>query len=331
MARRSDPGTAMERAQDLAKNSKSNQNSKALVAVKAVEKAFDDRRVTDQLARVIPPHLTHAITPEILLANALMEIKANALLQQCTPVSVIGSVIRSARLGLIPDGILGHSYLVPRRAGKEKVWTCNLQLGYRGIALLCYQSNKVIFRCRIISEGDEWEYEEGLNPILRHKKQLNRVDPPEWDDFRLGYSVATFPDGRSDFRIVTIADLEKARKSSDSFRFSPATSPWTKWPEAMAEKTCLIKHSKQLPLSTKTMGEILRDERQEAGLMVQTSEMRDDEVDLGEAEVVDVGPAEVVREEEPPPPDSPEPGGCNHPPAAREDDGSCGACGAPPQ
>jgi phage RecT family recombinase len=320
----------MERAQELAANSKSNQKSQALVAVAAVERAFDDKRVTAQLARVIPPDLRLAITPEILLANALMEIKASQYLQKCTPISVIGSIIRSARLGLIPDGVLGHSYLVPRRAGQNKVWTCNLQLGYRGIALLCYQSNKIIFRCRIISEGDDWEYEEGLLPILRHKKMLNRVDTPEWDDFRMGYSVATFPDGRTDFRVITMADIEKARRSSDSFRMNPNQSPWTKWPEAMAEKTCLIKHSKQLPLSTKTMGEIVRDERQEAGVMIQTSEMGSEEVDLGEAEVVDVGPAEVSREEEPPPPDSPEPNGngCKHPPAAREDDGSCGACGA---
>ncbi len=330
MARQNDnSGTAMERAQNIAATAKSTANQKAENAVGEIMRSFDNPKVNEQLVRCTPPDLRMSITPESLLANALMEVKGNKYLQLCTPISVIGSVIRAARLGLIPDGMLGHSYLIPRRV--KNVWTCQLQLGYRGIALLCYQSNNIIFRCRVITKFDTYEYEEGLNPVLRHQRCLDRLETPVWDDFRLAYSVATFRDGRTDFRVLTMADLEKARGSSDSFKRNPDQSPWTSWPEAMAEKTCLIKHSKQLPLSTKTTKEILRDERMEIGKLAHTYDMDSrGEVDVGEldsdrGDVIDAT-ATVERPDEPPA-NGKKPKDCPHPPAAREDDGSCGACG----
>lgn len=324
--------TAMERAKDLAENSRAVARQKADNAILAISSAFDDKRILQQIERVTPLNLRQSINSEMLLASAALEIKQSKWLQMCTPISVLGAVIRCARLGLVPDGVLGHAYLTPRRvknADGVQEWTCNMQLGYKGIAHLVYRSDKIIFSCRIPAKGDDFDYDEGLEPFLRHKKKLDREKPPTWDEFICGYSVAIFPDGRRVFRIVTMADIEKARGCSDGYRRRPDASPWTKWPEAMAEKTCLIKHSKQLPLSAATVAEIAKDERQEIGRSVSTYKMTDSGVQESDCDlesgIIDV--TATVRDDEPPPADEPPPDVCSHPEAAREDDGSCGACG----
>ena len=321
-------GTAMERAKDMAATSKAVARQKAETAIQAVSNAFDNKAVIQQITRVTPENLRGSINSEMLLASALMEIKNSKWLQMCTPISVLGSVIKCAGLGLVPNGVLGHAYLTPRQvknADGVREWTCNMQLGYKGIAHLVYRSDKIIFSCRMPAEGDDFDYDEGLTPFLRYKKKLDRKVPPTWEEFLCGYSVATFPDGRRDFRVLSMADIEKARGCSDSYKRNKAFSPWTLWPEGMGEKTCLVKHSKQLPLSASTIAEIAKDEQREIGHTAQTYKQQGDEIkecEVVDGEVIDAT-ATVEPADEPTQADS----GCDHPMAAREDDGSCGACG----
>ena len=87
---------------------------------------------------------------------------------QCTVASMENAVKDSAVLGLDPTGLRGQGYIIPfsnKRGDKEATFIA----GAYGLVDLVYRTKKVAgLSFRLVHKDDEWQYEEGLNPILRH-------------------------------------------------------------------------------------------------------------------------------------------------------------------
>ena len=99
---------------------------------------IDNPSFKEQLARALPNALgTAGLTADRMVRLALTMLKRNEALQKCTPLSVMACVVEIAQLGLEPEGVLGHAYMVP--FGDQ----CTLIVGYRGFMHLMYQSGIV--------------------------------------------------------------------------------------------------------------------------------------------------------------------------------------------
>ena len=100
-------------------------------------KAADVRALLDrakgQIAAALPSH----IKAEHMIRVAFTSILKTPALLECDQKTLIGAVIEAAQLGLEPDGITGHAYLVPY--GKK----CQLIPGYKGLIRLARQSGEV--------------------------------------------------------------------------------------------------------------------------------------------------------------------------------------------
>jgi recombination protein RecT len=111
---------------------------------------------------------------------------------------------------------------------------------------MAYRSGEVsTIAAHVVYENDEFEYELGLEPVLKHKPaKSNRGEP--------AHVYATFhtKDGGYGFEVMSMDDVrEHAKKFSDAVK-NGKFSPWTTNFEEMAKKTVLKRVLKYAPMKT---------------------------------------------------------------------------------
>lgn len=231
-------------------------------------------KVKAQIANALPRHMT----PERMTRIALTELRKTPKLQQCNPASFLGAVVQCAQLGLEPGSSLGHAYILPfdRRkkiAGQWQTVATEAQviIGYRGMIDLARRSGQIVsIDARAVYEGDAFECEFGLDSKLVHV--------PAWDDpdrtskpLRFVYAVAKLKDGGVQFEVMSRAEVEAIRgraKSKDD-------GPWVTDFVPMALKTVIRRLFKYLPVSIELQTAIALDERSEAGISQDLSNIID--------------------------------------------------------
>lgn len=208
----------------------------------------------DQIKMALPRH----ITPDRFLRVVLTSLRKNPLLIECEEKSLLAAIMESAQLGLEPDGILGHAYLVPYRNNKLGVYEAQLQIGYRGYIDLARRSGQVqSIQAHIVYENDEFEIQYGLEEKLVHVPARGDRGEP------IGvYAIARFKDGSHHFEFLWAEDVERIRKMSKV----PDSGAWKDHWEAMWRKTAIRQLAKYLPLSVEMTRAAVLDEYAEAGL-----------------------------------------------------------------
>jgi|GEM_PF-1326117 recombination protein RecT len=193
-----------------------------------------------QLAAALPAY----IKPEFMVRAVMTALQADSKLLDCEPRSVLQRVFQCSQLGLLPDGVLGEAYLVPFDNKKANVTICTLIIGYHGLEKLARGSGLItkIF-ARDVREGDEFEYEEGLQPRLRHvpaaaSKRGKAVGY---------YAVACFRDRHTSpqFTYMSRDEVDEHRRKFALARGEG--SAWNTSYDAMACKTCKRKLCNELP------------------------------------------------------------------------------------
>lgn len=186
---------------------------------------------------MIPRHLTSERVAKIAVA-ALMR---NPTLLQCKPETVWFCVAQAATLGLEVN-LLGSAYLVPFRNNKSGGTDCQLIVGYQGLIDLARRSGNIeSIEARIVYEKDQFELENGLDPVLRHKPCFDG-DPGK---MRLVYAVAKLKDGGKQVEYMTKKEIDSIRARSKA----KDHGPWVTDYEEMARKTVIRRIAKYLPKS----------------------------------------------------------------------------------
>lgn len=184
-----------------------------------------------EIGRALPKHLN----ADRMARIALTLIRQTPKLAQCTPESFLGALMTASQLGLEP-GPLGESYLVPY--GNQVTFIP----GYRGLVKLAWNSGQLKnFDAHVVYENDDFDYEYGLTPFLRHKP--TRGERGKVTDV---YAVATLQNGGSAFVVMSLEDVAAIRKRSKASSAGPWVTDW----EAMAKKTAVKQLIRWLPLST---------------------------------------------------------------------------------
>jgi len=206
-------------------------------------------RFKDQIAAALPRHMT----PDRMARIVTTEVRKVPKLLTCNPKSLFGAVIQASQLGLEPGNALGHAYLIPY--GKD----VNLIIGYRGMIDLARRSGQIIsIEARPVFDGDEFSYEFGLNPDLKHKPgpTNNR------GDLTHVYAVAKLKGGGTQWDVMTMGEVELIRNQSKAGN----NGPWKTHFEEMAKKTVIRRLFKYLPVSIELQKAVGLDEQAEAGV-----------------------------------------------------------------
>ena len=188
-----------------------------------------------------------------LVRDALTCLRQTPKLAQCTPQSVLGSLMTCAQLGLRP-GVLGHAYLLPFYDNRQGGQVAQLVVGYQGLVELAHRSGKIqSLIARTVYENDFFEVDYGLEDKLVHKPYMggDKGQPVAY------YAVAKFTTGGHAFYVMSHPEMLVYR---DRFAKSKKSGPWVDNFEAMAHKTCVRQLSKWMPKSTELATAIAADE-----------------------------------------------------------------------
>lgn len=205
------------------------------------------KSMESEIAKALPA----VITPERFTRMTLSAISVNPKLGECTPKSFLGAMMTAAQLGVEPNTALGQAYLIPFR--NHGTMECQFQLGYKGLIDLAYRSGDVsIIQAHEVCENDEFEYELGMDPHLKHK-------PATKDRGKAiaYYAMFKTKDGGYGFEVMSMEDVqEHAKKYSKSY----GNGPWQTNFDEMAKKTVLKKVLKYAPLKSDFVRGVAQDE-----------------------------------------------------------------------
>ena len=119
---------------------------------------------------------------------------------QKNPASLFASILHCAELGLNPSELVGEFFFIPFKN------TITPIIGYKGLITLLYRSNKIKkVWTEVVFDGDDFEYELGINPKLTHipseksvKKALFVKKSPKKGTLR---KISTFSNGTFFWRL----------------------------------------------------------------------------------------------------------------------------------
>lgn len=195
------------------------------------------KRMEGEIKKALPS----VMTPERFTRITLSALSSSPKLQICSPKSFLAAMMTAAQLGLEPNTPLGQAYLIPYRNHGQM--ECQFQLGYKGMMELAYRTKSVnTIQAHTVYANDEFEYELGLDPKLRHvPAKENRGEPVYF------YGMWRTKDGGYGFEVMSVEDARAHAK-----RYSKAynSGPWQSNFEEMAKKTVLKRALKYAPMGT---------------------------------------------------------------------------------
>lgn len=195
------------------------------------------KRMEGEIKKALPS----VMTPERFTRITLSALSSSPKLRICSPKSFLAAMMTAAQLGLEPNTPLGQAYLIPYRNHGQM--ECQFQLGYKGLIDLVYRSGEVsTIQAHTVFENDQFDYELGLEPRLRHvPAREGRGEPTHV------YAVFRTKDGGYGFEVMSVEDVRAhAKKYSRAYQ----NGPWQTNFEEMAKKTVLKRALKYAPMGT---------------------------------------------------------------------------------
>ena len=124
-------------------------------------------------------------------------------LADCTPQSMDIAITHCITAGLIPDG--KQAAIIPFKQVATLIPMTD------GLTMLAHQATKGLsIRTRVVYAQDDWEYEEGLRPVVKHKP--NPTADHSDGQVIAAYAVATRPGNMDpDFEVMDRATIDRYR------------------------------------------------------------------------------------------------------------------------
>lgn len=243
--------------------------------------------MTDEIALALPKHLD----ADRMARLTLTVVKKNPKLAACTPQSFAGALLTASALGLEP-GVMEECYLVPYkvwdRDTERRYAECQLIIGYQGYIKLYFQSPLAgSLDAHKVHENDEFDYEYGTQPFLRHKPARG-----ERGEVIFYYGVAKLITGEPRFVVLTPEEVRELRNGKEGPSGDiPDPQRW------MERKTAIRQLIKLLPKSPLLAAAAAADER--SGHELFRERVVERAID-NEAEVIEAAPEPPIEYEGPP-------------------------------
>lgn len=182
------------------------------------------------------------LDPEKLLRIALVAASRNQRLLDCTPQSILSSLMQAASVGLEPETPLQHAYLIPRKNKHTGTIEATFLPSYRGLIVLATRGGEIAsIWSRVVYEGEYFDARYGTDERLEHVPNFSEQDR---DGVKCVYACAKLKSGVVKFEVMTVGQIERIRERASA---GGRESPWdTDW-EEMARKTTIRRLCKTLP------------------------------------------------------------------------------------
>ena len=206
-----------------------------------------------EIAKMLPRHLN----AERLLKVAQIAATTTPALAECDVPSLIGAIGQCAQMGLEPNTVLGHAYLVPfntkrkdSNGGERWVKSVQVIVGYKGLIDLARRSGQIVsIAAHEVCQNDKFDLVYGLDEKLVHAPALG-----ERGEIIGFYAIAKLRDGGHAFEFMSRLQVERIRDGSQGWQqalkwHKEASHPWSAHFIEMGRKTVIRRLAKYLPLS----------------------------------------------------------------------------------
>lgn len=223
-----------------------------------------------EIAKMMPAKLN----PDRLLKVAQIAATTTPALLKCDVASLVGAIGQCAQMGLEPNTVLGHAYLVPfntkrKDADGNERWVNSVQVivGYKGLIDLARRSGQIeSISARDVCANDKFELVYGINEKLEHTPAMG--DRGEVIGF---YAIAKLKDGGHAIEWMSKHQIERVRDGSQGWQQAikykkTDIHPWSAHFVEMGRKTVIRRLAKYLPLSVEFQQAAQLDELAAAGL-----------------------------------------------------------------
>jgi len=212
-----------------------------------------------EFAKALPTTL--GMSAKAVVRAVVTEVKMSELLAKCEPLSIVRCAMECAQLGLLPNRVTGHVYLVPFFDRKINKDICTTIVGYRGLIDLARRSGNIsTFDAYVVHERDQFEYRLGDDPKITHVPYQGSEDPGH---LIAVYAIVRLRDGGVQRCVMTTREIDRTRSRSKSGKSD--YSPWSTDYEEMAKKTVVRRIWKMLPVSVESLNLIERERVREEG------------------------------------------------------------------
>jgi len=216
-----------------------------------------------EISKMLPKHLN----AERLLKVAQIAATTTPALAKCDVPSLIGAIGQCAQMGLEPNTVLGHAYLLPfntkrKDANGNEKWVNSVQviIGYKGLIDLARRSGQIIsIAAHEVCQNDKFELVYGLDEKLNHTPAMG--DRGEVIGF---YAIAKLKDGGHAFEFMSRLQVEEIKASGER-KNKRESSVWKDHFVEMNRKTVIRRLAKYLPLSVEFQTAAAIDRMAEAG------------------------------------------------------------------
>jgi recombination protein RecT len=217
------------------------------------------------LADMKPKMLPKTLSIERLLKVAQIAATTTPALAKCDVPSLVGAIGQCAQMGLEPNTVLGHAYLVPfntkrKDAQGNERWVNSVQviIGYKGLIDLARRSGQIVsIAAHEVCENDRFELVYGLDEKLNHTPAMG-----ERGNVVGFYAVAKLKDGGHSFEFMSVHQVQEIMKATQS---KGKYGPWLEHFIEMGRKTVIRRLAKYLPLSIEFQTAVALDNQAEAG------------------------------------------------------------------
>lgn len=208
------------------------------------------------------------LDPEKLLRIALVAASRNQRLLDCTPNSILSSLMQAASVGLEPETPLQHAYLIPRKNKHTQTLEATFMPSYKGLILIASRGGDIqAVWARVVYEGEYFDVRYGTDERLEHVPNFSEQDR---DAVKCVYACVKMKSGFVKFDVMNVEDIERVR-ARGSAAAGGATSPWdTDW-EQMAAKTVIKRLLKTVPTENEKLAEALEADDDASGANERTS------------------------------------------------------------
>jgi len=161
--------------------------------------------------------------------QSAISLLSNPAIASCTQDTVIGALLKAATFGFEISPELGQCWAIPRNVkvkdadGRDlldkngkAVWAkqATFQVGYKGWQELAFRSKSVqCFGFGEVYGKDEFDFEEGTNAYLKHKKSRDFQDRGKREYF---YATALLQSGVTIFNTANAIEAEDMRRLSET-------------------------------------------------------------------------------------------------------------------
>ncbi len=236
---------------------------------------------TKKMLKAIEPYVEDALPDKIgrdrFLNVALTTLRKNPdLVNKCNQRSLLGALVQSAQLGLMPN-TLGQAYIIPY--GGEATFV----LGYRGMIDLARRSGDLeSINARCVYENDHFELEFGTEENIEHRPYYLEGESSPGEMIG-AYCIARLKDGGQHIEFMSKGEIDGIKDRAPGSGRSD--SPWRSDYDQMAKKTVVRRAFKYLPVST--------EDQQAVAMDGQSIRLRESAQPAREEKTVDPRPEDV--------------------------------------